>query len=78
MQTPRRCLAAVNCDGVVYAIGGRFHYDSSTTLKTVEKYDSSANKWKYVNDMNSKRLAHVACVLHNKIYVVGGLDANRK
>ena len=75
MQAPRQFLAAVNCDGVVYAIGGRAGKDYSTTLKTVEKYDSSTNKWNYVSDMNFKRRAHAACVLRNKIYVVGGLDA---
>ena len=33
MQTQRRWVAAVNCDGVVYAIGGRSGKDISTTLK---------------------------------------------
>ena len=76
MQTPRTDLAAVNCDGVVYAIGGHFGNDDSTKLKSVEKYDSSAKKWKYVSDMNFERHSHAACVLRNKIYVVGGLDAD--
>jgi len=75
MQTPRIWISAVNCGGVIYAIGGIFkHTDISTTLKTVERYDSATNKWKYVSDMNVKRRTHSACVLHNKIYVVGGLN----
>ena len=78
MQTPRNGVAAVNCDGVVYAIGGRAGEDYSTTLKTVEKYDASANKWKNVSDMNFKRRCHAACVLRNKIYVVGLLDVDSK
>ena len=78
MQTPRAGLAAVNCDGVVYAIGGQSSNHMSSTLKTVETYDSSANKWKYVSDMNFERFGHAACVLCNKIYVVGGLDADQK
>ena len=78
MQTPRSSLAAVNCDGVVYAIGGQSNNDMSSTLKTVEKYDSSAKNWKYVSDMNFKRYKHEACVLRKKIYVVGGLDAEDK
>ena len=78
MQTPRGLVAAVNCDEEIYAIGGKSGNNISTTLKTVEKYDSSANKWKYVSDMNFKRRAHAACVLRNKIYVVGGLDADDK
>ena len=78
MQRPRTALAAVNCDGVVYAIGGQSSEKISTTLKTIEKYDSSANKWEYVSDMNFNRHDHAACVLRNKIYVVGGLDADNK
>ena len=78
MQTPRGGLAAFTCNGVVYAIGGRSGKDYSTTLKTVEKFDSTANRWKYVDDMNFKRHGHAACVLLNKIYVVGGLDADSK
>ena len=78
MQKRRCWVAAVNCDGVVYAIGGRSGVDKSTALKTVEQIDSSTNKWKYVSDMNFKRSEHAACVLQNKIYVVGGLDADGK
>ena len=68
MQTIRKSLAAVNCDGVVYAIGGQSPgIHKSTTLKTVEKYDSLTNTWKYISDMNFKRYLHAACVLRNKI-----------
>ena len=74
MQTPRRWLAAVNCDGEIYAIGGQAAYDNSTTMKSVEKYDFAVNRWKYVNDMNHERNSHAACVLQGKIYVVGGLN----
>uniref|UniRef100_H2XLW8 Uncharacterized protein n=2 Tax=Ciona intestinalis TaxID=7719 RepID=H2XLW8_CIOIN len=28
--------------------------------------------------MNMERSSHAACVAQNKIYVVGGLDSNRK
>ena len=52
MQMPRRWVAEVNCDEVVYAIGGRSGKDKSATLKTVKKYDASANKWEFVSDMN--------------------------
>ena len=78
MQTPRGYVAAVNCDEEIYAIGGKSGKNDSTALKTVEKYDSSADKWKYVSDMNFERRCHDACVLRNKIYVVGGLDADGK
>ena len=78
MQTPRRWFAAVNCNGVVYAIGGRSGEEISRALKSVEKYDCAVNQWKYVNDINIARFSHAACVLRDKIYVVGGLDTNGK
>ena len=78
MQTPRRWLAAVNCDGEIYAIGGQYGDANTTRLKSVEKYDSATNQWKYVSDMNIERTAHAACVLQGKIYVVGGLNKTNK
>ena len=77
MQTPRYWFAAVNCNGVVYAIGGRSGIKSSTTLRSVEKYDCAENQWKYVSDMNTARCAHAACVLRGKIYVVSGVDTDQ-
>ena len=44
-------------------------------LKSVEKYDPVLNKWDYVADMNITRYAYAACVLQDKIYVVGGFDS---
>ena len=41
MQTPRRWFAAVNCIGVVYAIGGKSGKENLVRLKSVEKYDST-------------------------------------
>ena len=76
MQTPRQLLAAVNCNGIVYAIGGRCGKKDSTALKSVEKFNSAGNQWNYVSDMNIGRCAHAAFVLRGKVYVVGGLDAD--
>ena len=67
MPTQRAALAAVNCDGAIYAIGGRSGINKSTSLKPVQKFDSTANKWKYVFDINSKHHSHVASVLRNRI-----------
>ena len=75
MQIPRTLLAAVNCDGLIYAIGGKSGDESSSTLSSVESYDSVKNTWKYVSDLKTARHAHSACVLGKKIYVVGGLGA---
>ena len=76
MQTPRREFAAVNCNEVVYAIGGCAHKIFIVSFNSVEKYDRNANRWKYVADMNIARSEHAACVLRGKIYVIGGLDTN--
>ena len=75
LQTPRKRLASVNCKDCVYAIGGQSGEDKDTRLKSVEKYDADANKWVYVSDMINERCLHSACVLQNKIYVVGGLNS---
>ena len=48
MQKPRTWLAAVNCEGTMYVIGGKTGQATSTTSKTVEKYNSTLNVWKYV------------------------------
>ena len=36
----------------------------------------SDKKWLFVSNMNTEKCAHAACVMHEKIFVVGGLDAN--
>ena len=76
MLTPRMWLAAVNFKGIVFAIGGMSkRFNDKSTLKSVEKYNSDKNKWTYVSDMNIERKGHSACVLQNKIYVVGGVSS---
>ena len=81
MRTTRCLFAAVNCNGEVYAIGGygkNFFSECSECLKSVEKYDFDANRWKYVAAMNIRRKKHAACVLRGKIYVVGGVGTDEK
>ena len=78
MLKARRWFAAVNCNNMVYAIGGRFGEDPMTATKTVERFDPDQNEWMYVNEMHTERSAHAACVMHGKIYVVGGVDAENE
>ena len=63
---------------MVYAVGGSANIHLRKTLKSVEKYDCGANQWEYVADMNIARYKHAACVLHEKLYVVGGYFTNGK
>ena len=76
MLKPRCWFAAVNCANVMYAVGGQCGEDASTVTKSVEKYNADDKKWLFVSDMNTERCAHAACVMHGKIFVVGGKNAN--
>ena len=78
MNEPRTCFAAVNCEGEIYAIGGCKEYRDGKViaLKSVEKYNPVERQWSFVADMKTERIAHAACVLRCKIFVVGGADAN--
>ena len=76
MQTSRDWLAVVNCNGIIYAIGGQFGEESKTASITVERYDANKDKWSYVSSMITERSKHAACVMNNKIYVVGGMNAS--
>ena len=78
LETPRRDLAAVSCNGYIYAIGGQAGHSSYSVirLKSVERYDpaSNSNEWTVVKPMHYARSKAAACVINGKIYVVGGLD----
>ena len=82
MYTPRRHVAAVCCKGYIYAIGGQSKPPTdvctSATLKSVEKYDPARKEWAPVASMNFGRACHSACVMNDRIYVVGGLDENNE
>ena len=78
MLKPRRWFAAVNCENAIYAIGGQCSDEVSATTKTVERFDPDQDEWMYVSKMHAARSAHAACVMHGKIYVSGGIDAESK
>ena len=69
------CVAAV--DSTLYALGGWVDADS-TTLSSVEAYNTQANKWSAAGPLtHAVRLA--ACVSYNdSIYVFGGMNATGK
>ena len=78
MLKPRCWFAAVNCANVMYAIGGKCGWNANATMKSVERYNADDKKWLFVSNMNTERYAHAACVMHGKIFVVGGLDGNNR
>ena len=78
MLLNRKCFAGVNCEGFIYAIGGRHGTGYRSTTKSVERFNPVENKWTYVSNMNKPRCRHSACVLHGRIFVVGGKDDRDK
>ena len=62
--------------GEIYAIGG--HSDQPKSKKSVEKYDPVFISWSYFNKMNVEKRGHSACVMPDKIYVVGGKNAKNE
>ena len=78
LQRARQWFAAVNCDNVIYAIGGQCVNYASTPTNTVERFNPDANKWQYAKEMNTERSGNAACVMQGKIYVVGGVNAKEE
>lgn len=73
MNQARKGFSAVFMPDGIYAIGG---YDGCQYLKSVEKYDFSIKKWKYVQDMITAK-CNFSCTASNDfqyIYVAGGYD----
>ena len=63
------CIAGcASLDGCVYVIGG---YDSSSQLRTVERYCLMTDKWEFVAPMRSPRSALSVAVLGGKLYALG-------
>ena len=71
MNTARGRLAAVVCNGQIYAIGGK---SPAGIDSSVERFDFSLNTWNYVAKMNYPRWGHSVCVYKGRIFVVGGLN----
>ena len=56
-------------DGWLYAVGGSH---STSSLKHVERYDSTLNEWTPVQDMKFPRREFGLVSIEGKLYVVGG------
>ena len=61
----------VALEGYLYAVGG---YDSSSQLRTVERYCMVTDKWEFVAPMKSPRSALSVVVLGGKLYALGKLS----
>ena len=71
-QKRKGCSVVCMPDGL-YVLGG---FDGCQYLKSVEKYDLSVRKWKYVQDLNFPRcFSSSVCSLDFQfIYTIGGYD----
>ena len=86
MPTARAGVATLVVDGKIYAMGGAERQKfvvgpgwghSHKLLPTVEVYDPKTDTWMPKADMPVPRSGS-NCVLDGKIYIIGGVAANRK
>lgn len=60
MHNRRSTHEVVAIDGFIYAIGGN---DGSSSLNSVEQYDTKLNKWTVMSSMSTRRSSVGAAVL---------------
>lgn len=73
MPGPRSNAAVAVLGEKIYIISGRLGAGPtpSTTLR-VDEYDTAKSAWRVVRPLEQARTGSEACVLNNKIYVIGG------
>ncbi len=81
VPTPRYTVTTCVVDGIIYVIGGKggpAKVDNwASRANMVEAYDPVTDTWMRKADMPSPRWMHSGCVVHGKIYVIGGWDDRR-
>jgi N-acetylneuraminic acid mutarotase len=85
LPTPRNVLSSCVVDGRIYAMGGTFSPEptSSTeellrtlrTLSVVDIYDPASGRWTKGRDLATSRGWFSTSVVNGKVYVVGGRSA---
>ena len=87
MPTARAGVSTLVVDGKIYAIGGgerkkiqvgRAWRNSGKLLPTIEMYDPVTDTWIQKADMPVPRSSNSTCIVDGKIYIIGGVAANRK
>ena len=68
METGRADHWAVVLEELINVIGGS---DGQTSLKIVESYDPSTNRWSKVPDMGNAHISAAAVISSGMIFVVG-------
>ncbi|MDZ7267317.1 MAG: T9SS type A sorting domain-containing protein [candidate division KSB1 bacterium] len=72
MPTPRGRMAAVNFQNELWTLGGAAQHGAT---ETVELYEYYTNQWRSGIPLIQARELHAAVVAREKIYVLGGRDA---
>ena len=78
MQTPRKWLAALCCNGIIYALGCQSGQNPDTTTQSVKQFNVNEGSWRFASSMIAARHAHAACGMNGKIFVDVGLDVVRR
>ena len=87
MPTARAGVSTLVVDGKIYAIGGaemkkyqvgRGWGHSGKLLPTIEIYDPVTDTWTQKADMPVPRSSNSTCIVDGKIYIIGGVAANKK
>lgn len=74
MQEIWFCFTLIKLGTYVYAIGGRqYGNNQSAIINDCEKYNLLTKRWEEMRSLNIPRCQHSAFIIHEKIYVSGGL-----
>lgn len=64
-------MSVVELNGFIYAMGG---FNGEIRMSSVERYDPATNQWSLIESMNYVRSDGHACVVGNKIYIIGSCN----
>ncbi len=76
MRYPRCYVTTAVYEDKIFAMGGYDGTDSTTRLKTCERFNPSSNSWTDLPDMIHHRSDASAVAADGKIWIVGGFDGN--
>uniref|UniRef100_A0A667WN03 Kelch-like family member 33 n=1 Tax=Myripristis murdjan TaxID=586833 RepID=A0A667WN03_9TELE len=72
MREKRCSFSVVVLNGKLYAIGGDSQLNN---VESVECYCPTANSWSFTRPLDMPLTGHAGCVLHEQIFVSGGLSS---
>jgi N-acetylneuraminic acid mutarotase len=81
MPTARQAPAATVVNGKIYVIGGgespsATNYNGAEAFNTVEEYNPVTDTWSAKSPMPTARWCHSSSVINDKIYIIGGAEAD--